>query len=108
MENSGDFAPGFEQAVLANIVSEEANVRLVVTKVELGEADAAIVYQSDVEGNRERLQTIPIPDAYNIRARYPIAPLQNARNPDGTATLMAFIQSPDGQRILKKWGFWSP
>ena len=108
MEASGDFAQGFEQAVLANIVSEEANVRQLVTKVELGEADAAIVYQSDVHLNRQNLQTIALPDRYNIAARYPIAPLQNTRHPDGAASLMAFIQSANGQSILKKWGFSSP
>jgi molybdate transport system substrate-binding protein len=105
MEQSGQFQAGFEQAVLANIVSEEANVRQMVTKVQLGEADAAIVYQSDVTAD---LSLIPIPEALNIVAHYPIAPLDDAPHLEQAAHFIAFIQSPDGQAILQKWGFVSP
>lgn len=105
MEQSGQFEPGFEQAVLANIVSEEANVRQMVTKVQLEEADAAIVYQSDVTSD---LRAIPISEALNIVAQYPIAPLDDAPHPEQASDFIAFIQSPDGQAILQKWGFLSP
>lgn len=105
MEQSGQFQAGFEQAVLANIVSEEANVRQMVTKVQLGEADAAIVYQSDVTAD---LRAIPIPAALNIVAHYPIAPLDDAPHQSQAADFIAFIKSPDGQAILQKWGFVSP
>ncbi|MGB0383520.1 MAG: molybdate ABC transporter substrate-binding protein [Ardenticatenaceae bacterium] len=108
MEQSADFSPGFEQAVLGNIVSEEANVRQVVTKVQLGEADAAMVYRSDVRPNQPTLQTIPIPEAYNVQAYYPIAPLHHARQKEGAANLLAFILSAQGQAILHKWGVLSP
>lgn len=108
MESSGEFPPGFEDAVLANIVSEEANVRQLVTKIQLGEADAAIAYQSDVQPNESNLSVIPIPKRYNVIARYPIAQLQEANGSDRVSDFIAFMQSAKGQSILKKWGFSPP
>ncbi|MDQ4076215.1 MAG: molybdate ABC transporter substrate-binding protein [Chloroflexota bacterium] len=109
MDESGEFPEGFEAAVLRNIVSEEANVRQVVTKVQLGEADAAIVYASDVTPNeRGALERIPIPDRYNVRASYPIAPLTNVRNPDLAADFIEFVCSDEGEAILAEWGFMPP
>ena len=94
----------FTDEVLANVVSNEDNVKQVVTKVQLGEADAGIVYISDavaVPG----LKTIEIPGEYNVIARYPIAPLTAAQQPDLAARFIAYIFSADGQAILQKWGF---
>lgn len=109
MDASGDFSPGFAAAVLANVVSEEANVRQVVAKVQLGEADAAIVYASDVTPTvRDEVRVIPIPDGYNVLARYPIAPLRDAPTPDRAADFLAFVLSDDGQAILRAWGFLAP
>jgi len=108
METSAEFAPGFEEAVLSNIVSEEANVRQIVTKIQLGEADAAIAYQSDVQLHSSNLNLIPIPKRYNVVARYPIALLQEVNDSHPVSDLIAFIQSAKGQSILKKWGFSPP
>ena len=90
--------------VLANVVSNETDVRQVVTKVELGEADAGIVYASD-ELSAESLITIPIPAQYNVIAQYPIAPLSASVNHDLAAAFIAFSTSQPGQEILSKWGF---
>ena len=96
----------FAAALAANIVSEEENVRQIVAKVALGEADAGIVYTSDVTPDvRPNLTLIPIPAAQNIVAEYPIAPLADSANPTLAAQFVAFVQSTAGQAILVKWGF---
>jgi molybdate transport system substrate-binding protein len=90
--------------VKKNVVSYETDVRQVVTKVELGEADAGIVYASDATANGELL-TIAIPVEHNITARYPIAILASAPDPDLAAEFISYVTSPEGQAVLKEWGF---
>lgn len=100
------FGADFAQKVLANLKSEEANVRAVVTKVQLGEADAAIVYSSDVTpAVAKDVQRIPIPDEVNVIASYPIAVTRDAPNRAAAQAFIAFVRGPRGQDILKKWGF---
>ncbi len=101
-EAAGEF-PGFEDAVLGRVVSEESNVRLVRAKVELGEADAAIVYRTDAVPGRVR--TVQVPPRANVRARYLIGVVADARNPDAAERWVAFAASPDGRRILSRHGF---
>jgi molybdate transport system substrate-binding protein len=98
------FGEDFTSAVLVNVVSNETDVRQVVTKVELGEADAGIVYTSDAVAAHD-LNTIAIPDNFNVSARYPIAILNNSSNPDLAAKFIAYVNSPAGQAIMEKWGF---
>ncbi len=106
MANDPRFGADFATRVLANLRSEEANVRAVVTKVQLGEADAAIVYSSDVTpAVAKEVQRIPIPDEFNIIATYPIAVVRDAPNRAAAQAFVAFIRGPQGQDILKKWGF---
>jgi molybdate transport system substrate-binding protein len=94
----------FKARVLANVVSNEADVKQVVAKVQLGEADAGIVYASDAVAAPELL-VIEIPSEWNVLAKYPIAALKNAPQPKLADEFVAFVLSPDGQAILKKWGF---
>jgi molybdate transport system substrate-binding protein len=101
------FGPGFKDQVLANIVSEENNVKQVAAKVQLGEADAGIVYNSDAVA-APGLGTLAIPGEYNITASYPIAVLANAPNRDLAEAFVAYVLSSDGQATLKKWGFSPP
>jgi molybdate transport system substrate-binding protein len=93
--------------VLANVVSNEDNVKQVVAKVQLGEADAGIVYMSDAVAAPE-VKSIQIPDDLNIIAEYPIAPLGNSANADLASAFVQFVLSDEGQVILEKWGFSSP
>jgi len=90
--------------VLANVVSNETDVKQVVTKVQLGEADAGIVYISDSVAAPE-LKTIAIPAEFNVIAKYPIAVLTTAPQPELAAEFVTLVFSADGQAILKKWGF---
>ena len=101
---NGQFGSEFKDKVLANIVSNEDNVKQVVAKVQLGEADAGIVYTSDAVAAPE-LQTIDIPTELNIIAEYPIAPLAESVNVDLAEAFIAYILSADGQSVLQKWGF---
>lgn len=95
--------PGFEAEVLGRVVSEESNVRLVRAKVELGEADAAIVYRTDAAAGR--VQTVRVPPRANVRARYVIGMVAGAENAAGAERWAGFVASPEGRRILSRHGF---
>lgn len=104
-------APGFpahyDQLVLANLVSEEENVRAVAAKVQLREADAGIVYQTDVsESVRPQLRLLEIADPYNPIAEYPIASVRGASalGPE----FVKLVLSADGQALLAARGFLPP
>ncbi len=95
---------GFKDKVLANVVSYENDVKLVVAKVQLGEADAGMVYSSDAVAAPE-LQTIYIPVENNVIAQYPLAALTNSRNPELAQAYINYVLSAEGQAVLQKWGF---
>ena len=99
--------PAFTANVLANVASYEHHVRAVLTKVRLGEADAGIVYTSDLT-HSDAILPIPIPDALNPRALYPIAPLTDSPHPELARAFVAFVLSPEGQAILNRHGFIAP
>lgn len=100
------FPPGYDRLVLSNLVSEEENVRAVAAKVELTEADAGIVYQTDVtESVKPRLRIFDIPDPFNPIAEYPIAPILGG-NALGEE-FVALVLSAEGQAILTSRGFLS-
>jgi molybdate transport system substrate-binding protein len=100
------FGAAFSPTVLSNVVSNEDNVKQVVAKVQLGEADAGIVYTSDVTpAAAEKLTTIAIPDEFNVIATYPIAPLRSAPQPQLATDFIRYVLSGEGQAILQKWGF---
>jgi molybdate transport system substrate-binding protein len=97
---------GYAGRVLANVVSEETNVRQVVAKVSLGEADAGIVYQTDAASEvRDNMDTIEIPDEANVIATYPVAHAKDGGNSVTGAAFIAFVLSTDGQAILAEYGF---
>lgn len=98
--------PAFRDGVLANVVSYEQNVRTVFTKVALGEADAGVVYSSDVVGaGSDAVAHITIPDDLNVIATYPIAPLTDAQRPFLAQHFVDFVLSKEGQAIMASYGF---
>ncbi|MDR3572784.1 MAG: molybdate ABC transporter substrate-binding protein [Anaerolineaceae bacterium] len=100
------FSPTFKDTVLKNVVSYEDNVKSVLTKVSLGEADAGIVYVSDDTGDvTSKLGQIVIPDSLNTIATYPIAPISDSKNPDMAKAFVALVMSSDGQAALAKYSF---
>lgn len=97
--------PEYELQVLANVVSEEQNVRQVLTKVRLGEADAGIVYASDVRAAEEgEVLSLAIPADWNILAEYVIAPVRAAAQPDLAEAFIDLVLSPTGQAVLAEHG----
>jgi len=101
-----DFTPAYSATVMANVVSFEDDVVGVLGKVAQGEADAGIVYLSDVSGPADpKVLRIDIPEALNVIATYPIAPLANAQHPDLAQAFVDHVLSPQGQAVLVKHGF---
>lgn len=95
----------FSEAVLANVVSEEDNVRQVAVKVQLGEADAGVVYTSDAALEPALVRVIAIPRMVNPRASYPIAPLADSAQPELAAGFITAVLSAQGQAVLAGFGF---
>ena len=87
--------------------SLEENVKAVVAKVALGEADAGIVYETDVRAS-PKVASVAIPDAQNVVASYPIAVLTSAKNADDARAFVAFVLSPEGREILRRAGLAAP
>lgn len=106
MAADASYGTAFIDAALKNLVSEEANVKAVVSKIQLGEADAGIVYRTDITADvAGAITTIEIPDAFNVVASYPIAVTAKAANSQLAAAFVSFILSSDGQKILTDSGF---
>ncbi len=109
IDRSGAYGKNFSGQFLRNVVSEEPNVRQVALKVQLGEADAAVVYSSDVTpALRPSVRVIALPTRFNQSAGYPIGTLRNAASPEAAQAFVTFVLSGEGQAILKKWGFLKP
>jgi molybdate transport system substrate-binding protein len=106
MSQISAFGEDFKDRANANIVSREPNVRQVVAKVQLGEADAAVCYLTDVTPQAAPdLLTIPIPDDLNTLASYPIALVVGGAQAELGQKFIDLITSPDGQSMLQKWNF---
>lgn len=88
--------------------SLEDSVRGVVTKVTLGEADAGMVFATDVIAAGPRASGVELPDHLNVTVRYPISALATAPNSPGAQGFVDFVLSPDGQAILAAHGFEAP
>jgi len=107
--NNSTYGSGFERSVLANVVSQETNVNDVVTKVALGQADAGLVYKSDVPAAyQSKVQVITIPDSVNVLAHYYIGVVSASSNAQQAQNFINFVTSPGGQAILSSYGFIIP
>lgn len=103
------FGPTFKQKVLKNVVSYEDNVKSVLAKVSLDEADAGIVYTTDVTPYAAtKVTELDIPVALNIVATYPIATLKHSTHPDLAQAFVDAVLSPEGQAVLSRYGFIPP
>lgn len=102
-----DAPEGFLDAINGNIASEETDVRHVLAKVQLGEADAGVIYASDANASEisgVSLNVIEFPESVPARAQYPIAPVEGGEYHTANA-FIAFVLSDEGQEILRKYGF---
>jgi molybdate transport system substrate-binding protein len=82
-------------------VSQEQDVRSVLTKVGLGEADAGVVYVTDVRSAGGRVQGVEIPDGLNAIAQYPIVRLRSSPNAAAARAFVERVLSARGQRVLE-------
>jgi molybdate transport system substrate-binding protein len=89
-------------------VSLEQNVKGVVTKVTTGEADAGIVYITDVTAAGNKAAGVTIPSNINVIAKYPIASVKASSHADVDQAFIDFLTGPDGQAIMTKYGFGRP
>lgn len=89
-------------------VSLEDNVKAVVTKVSLGEADAGIVYTTDVTAGGDKVEGIDIPKAQNVPATYPIATVKAGGHQTQAQAFVDMVRSDQGQQVLKSFGFLPP
>ena len=99
-----EFGPEYAARLLQNVVSQELNVRGVLQKVALGEADAGFVYASDAI-TAENVSMLPLPEEANIAAIYPVAMLRSANNKNAAEEFIQFLISPRSQGILQDHGF---
>lgn len=100
------YGTAYRDAVMANVISEETAISMVMPKLMLGEADAAFVYRSDVRaGDRSRVRQIEVPAEYNVVAEYPIGILASSEQRDEAAAFIAFVRGPTGSAILESYGF---
>jgi molybdate transport system substrate-binding protein len=106
------FGSTFKDDVLKNVVSYEDNVKAVLTKTALGEADAGIVYTSDIGATDQRdgedagkVGRLDIPNELNVIASYPIAPVLESEHAELSKAFIDLVLSPEGQDILAKYNF---
>jgi molybdate transport system substrate-binding protein len=89
-------------------VSEETDVRAALSKVTSGDADAAVVYVTDVRSTSGTVEGIDFPEAKKAINSYPIAALKKAPAPDLAAKWVALVEGPDGKKALSDAGFGTP
>lgn len=100
------YGEAYREAVMQNVISEETAVSSVVPKLALGEADAAIVYKSDVtRDDLDKVTRIEIPAKYNVKATYPLGILAESPSKTEAESFIAFVRGPDGSAILTDYGF---
>ncbi len=94
--------------VSVKVASQEVDVRAALNKVALGEADAGIVYVTDVKSAGTRVTGVDIPEQQQVIARYPIAVVRETKNPRLAKAYVDYLLSDEGQRLLAEFGFSKP
>jgi molybdate transport system substrate-binding protein len=111
MNKSGLYGDDFQKRFLANVVSQETNVRAVLAKVSLDEVDAGVVYTTDARTVAEKVRALEIPKNMNLVAEYPIAVVtgrggeKSVAAKEAAARFVALVRSESGQAFLVKRGF---
>jgi molybdate transport system substrate-binding protein len=94
--------------VTPSIDTNEPDVRSLLTKVEVGDLDAGIVYVTDVIAAGDAVEGVDIPADVNVIATYPIAALTDAGNAEVADAFVEFVLSDEGQEVLGSYGFDAP
>ncbi len=98
----------FRARVESKVVSRELNVRQVLAKVSLAEADAGIVYRTDANAAWDKLRVVAIPPELNVSAEYPIAVVADAAHPQLALEWVNLVRSETGRKVLSAAGFLTP
>jgi molybdate transport system substrate-binding protein len=88
--------------------SKEENAKAALSKVALGEADASVVYVTDVKAAKGDVDGVKIPDRFNVIATYPIAVVEEGTNPAAAKAWVRFIRSNRAQSTMRRFGFLPP
>jgi molybdate transport system substrate-binding protein len=101
------YGADFQARLEGRVVSREANVRQVLAKIVLGEADAGVVYRTDARAPtaQGKVAVVEIPRELNVTAAYPIAVLAAAPHPDLARAFVRLVRSPAGAAVLREAGF---
>jgi molybdate transport system substrate-binding protein len=105
---SSKLGSDFRARVEAKVVSRELNVKQVLAKVVLGEADAGVVYASDAASAGAQVQVVPIPAEFNVVAHYPMAVVKGAPYPEVAQAYVRFLASPEARAAFARYGFGPP
>ena len=106
LANDSEYGSVYKGKVMANIVSEETTVSLIMSKVALGEADAGFAFISDVSPQMAgKVTRVFIPDRFNVLGDFPIGMLKQSKYPQQSQDFIDLVMSAKGQAILKKYGF---
>ena len=97
----------FAAAYAMNVASREDNVKAVVTKIELGEGDAGIVYVTDAAAS-QKVETVTVPDGANVPASYAGVVVKASKNLDAAKAFLTWFAGADGQAIMASFGFLPP
>jgi len=97
----------FATKYAANVISQEEDVKSVLTKVELSEADGAIVYVTDAESS-DKVDTIPLPDAAQVSSLYSGVVTKASSFAAAAHAFLTWLAGPDGQKALASFGFTPP
>ena len=101
------YPAGFEAAYAANVVSKEDNVKAVIGKIEIGEGDAAIVYDTDAKASDD-VTTIAVPEGANVTAKYAAIVVGASPDQEPARMFLGWLTGPDGQAVLSRFGFLPP
>jgi molybdate transport system substrate-binding protein len=91
-----------------NPASKEENAKATVSKVSLGEADAGVVYATDVKAAKGAVSGVKIPDRVNVIATYPVGVVKHSQNATAAKAWVQFLQSKTAQKTLRTFGFLPP
>jgi molybdate transport system substrate-binding protein len=94
--------------VTVSPASKEENAKATLSKVSIGEADASIVYVTDVRAAKGTTSGVKIADKVNVIATYPMAVVKQSQNGTAAKAWVKFVTSKEGQAILRKFGFLPP
>lgn len=96
------------EGVVAAPDTLESDVKSVLTKVSLGEVDAALVYRTDVLAAGDTVEGIDVPAAASVVNRYPVAAVASSAAADAAAAFVGLVTGEDGQEVLERNGFGAP